>query len=99
MGQTALGATGQMQDLLGGQQAGVGQGVQTGQGLFNLGMGGQQAQWDPLMNQAGLMGQPLVLGETTAVGGSGSTPILGGSGDGGKITGMDAMFGGLGGMF
>lgn len=83
LGQTALGATGQMQDILGGQQAGIGQGVQTGQGLYNLGMGGQQAQWDPLMQQAGLMGEPLVLGQTTATGTSVSDPVLGGSGGGG----------------
>lgn len=66
--QTALGATGQMQDILGGQVAGVGQGVQAGGGLFNLGMGGQAAQWDPLMQQAGLLGQPLVLGDTVSTG-------------------------------
>ncbi len=68
MGQTALGATQQMQGLLGGQAANVGTGVQAGTGLYNLGMGGQAAQWDPLRQQAGLLGGPLVLGESSASG-------------------------------
>lgn len=99
MGQTALGATEQMGGLLGGQQAGVGQGVQTGGGLVNLGMGGQRAPWEQLGQYADLLGGPTILGESTAVGGSGSQPILGGSGEGGKIGASDALFGGLGGMF
>ena len=66
--QNRLAAAQQMQDILGGQVAGIGQGVQAGGGLFNLGMGAQAAQWDPLMQQAGLLGQPLVLGETAATG-------------------------------
>jgi hypothetical protein len=77
MGQTALGAAGQMGDILGAQQTGVGQGVQAGQGLYNLGMGGQQAGWDQLGQYANILGGPTVLGTSTATGVSGSEPIMG----------------------
>ncbi|MCK5132054.1 MAG: hypothetical protein KAR40_07890 [Candidatus Sabulitectum sp.] len=99
MGETALGASQQLGGLISGQQAGIGQGITAGGGLYNLGMGGQQAPWDQLGQYADLLGGPLVLGSSTAVGGSGSTPLLGGSGEGGKIEASDAMFGGLSGLF
>ncbi len=67
---TRLAAGQQISNLMGAQQTGVGQGVQTGMNLANLGMGQMDAYgnaanlgWSPLMNQAALLGQPVTLGE------------------------------------
>lgn len=96
---TRLGAGQQIQDIFRGQSGNVGQGAATGMDLMNLGLGGSdiygqmaQRRWDPLMNQANILGSPLVLGQTTSTGTTDSTPELR-AGDipgmgGGDIPGM-----------
>ena len=83
MDATRLGAAGQIQSLMGGNAANVGQGVQTGGQLMNLGMGSSdiynqlsQIPWQNLQQYAQLLGGPTVLGTTTSQGTSGSNPIL-----------------------
>ena len=78
--ETRLGAGQQIQDILASQQQGVGQGISAGGGLFDLGMLGQDANWDQLAQLAQILGAPTILGQTTSTGTSASDPILGGSG-------------------
>lgn len=80
---TRLGAAGQIQNLMQGNAANVGQGVQTGGQLMNLGMGSSdlynqlsQIPWQNLQNYQQVLGSPTILGTTTATGRSGSNPVL-----------------------
>ena len=71
---TRLGAAQIIQDLLTGNSNNVSQGALTGQQLQNT------AYWNPLMNYAQILGQPVVLGESQGTGSSssGSTGVSGG---------------------
>lgn len=88
MGQTALGANEQLGNLVAGQGTNATQGIGAGADLQNLGMGqgdvfsqANMQQWAPLLQQSGILGSPLVLGETTSTSSSASDPIIKGAGD------------------
>lgn len=92
--QNRLQAANIMQALISGQAGQVAQGVQTGQGLTNLGMMpydiyGQMANlsWNPLMNYASIIGSPLVLGRSSGTS-SGSASGSGWSMSGGVSKGV-----------
>ena len=99
--QMRLGAAQQMGGLISGNSANTMAGVNGAQNLMNTGMAGStinrqlsNQQWDPINNQRGTLGGPQVLGNTSATGTSGSTPIFnplnggGGSKGGGGLPGM-----------
>lgn len=85
---TRLAAAQQIQDIMAGQGNNTAQGVQTGQQMVGLGMAPSDiyaqlsnAQWNPLMNYANILGQPIVLGQANSSGSSKSSS----SGQGFKI--------------
>lgn len=71
--QTALGAAQQIQNIMTGNTANLGAGMDMAGGFQNL-------QWNPLMNYANILGQPIVLGESASGAESSSFGMSGSAG-------------------